>query len=126
MIFGGFGGRNGPSWIRFVRLGLLALILILGATLHDRGSTYNTIHIVYLVVVVALLIGTVIFARGLGRSSSRGRGLQRGRGRYGPSDDAPVGSGSFGTAPSAPGPTSSAPPPPPPRPATTTTDASDL
>jgi hypothetical protein len=72
-----------------VRLGVLFLFLVLAATLHHRGSTYNTIHIVYFVVIAGVLVASF---------AARGRGRGRGGGRFGPPGGG-VGRGSFGSGP---------------------------
>jgi hypothetical protein len=83
-VFGGMGG--GRSGLRMIRLGALVLFLILAATLHGRGSTYNTLHVVYIVIVVGVLVASIA-GRGRGRS-----GLRRPGG----------GGGGFGSGPPAP------------------------
>jgi hypothetical protein len=84
------GGGN--STLRAIRIALLVGFLVLATTLHGHGSTYNTLHIVYFVLVIGLLIASFSM-RGGRRSGNR----QSGRG-------GPVGRGGFGGAP---------PPPPP-------------
>jgi hypothetical protein len=95
------------SGLRMVRIGLLVAFLILVVTLHGHGSTYNDIHIVYLVLVVGILIFAVTQRRrqgGMGRGGmGRGRMGRGGMGRGGP-DGGSTGSGSYGTP---------RPPPPP-------------
>jgi len=68
-----------------VRLGALVLFLILAVTLHGRGSTYNTLHAVYFVIIAGVLVASLV-----------GRG--RGRGRNGPRGSG-FGGGSFGSGP---------------------------
>jgi hypothetical protein len=70
-----------------VRLCVLVLFLVLAATLHHQGSTYNAIHIVYFVVIASVLVASF---------AARGRG--RGGGRFGPPGGG-VGRGSFGSGP---------------------------
>jgi hypothetical protein len=72
-----------------VRLGVLVLFLVLAATLHRQGSTYNVIHIVYFVVIAGVLVASF---------AARGRGRGRGGGRFGPPGGG-VGRGSFGSGP---------------------------
>jgi hypothetical protein len=79
-MFGGVGG--GPSSLRFIRLGALVVILIVGTALRHSGSAYRAIYWVYLVVIVCVIAAS--FAR-------RGRG-RRGGGSTG-------GGGGFGTPP---------------------------
>jgi hypothetical protein len=68
-----------------VRLGVLVAFLVLAATLHGHGSTYNALHGVYIVIIVGLLIASfALRGRGRGRIGSRGPGS---------------GGGSFGTGP---------------------------
>lgn len=86
---------GGSSTFRVVRIALLVVFLVLAATLHGRGSTYNTLHIVYIVLVIGLLVGSLALGRGR-------RGLQRGNRQGGGND--PVGRGGFGGAPPAPPP----------------------
>jgi hypothetical protein len=112
-----FGGRGGPSWLRYIRVALLLGIIVLALTLgHSNSKAYNTIHTVYLVIIVALLIGSLAYGRsrgGVGGPNNRGRG---GRQRGGPwnAGDPSVGHGGFGTPPpSAP----ASPPVTPPNPA---------
>jgi hypothetical protein len=83
------------SSFRMIRIGLLVSVLILGATLHDKGSTYNTIRVIYVVIVLGLLIGSFALRRGGGM---RRRGPGGYGGPTGPTDPA-AGRGSFGTAP---------------------------
>ena len=77
------------------RLGTLVVFLVLAATLHGRGSTYNALHIVYFVILAGVLIATVAWrGRGGGRGGSRGGASGRdGQGR------ARLGGGSFGSGP---------------------------
>jgi hypothetical protein len=84
-MFGGMGG--GRSTLRMVRFGVLAVFLILAATLHDRGSTYNGLHVVYFVIIAGLLVASFARRRGRGRFGSGGPGGSR------------LGGGSFGSAP---------------------------
>jgi hypothetical protein len=101
----GMGGGNRSS-LRYIRIGALALILLIGVAFHDKGSVYNTIYIVYIVLIVALLAtGIVLSRRGRG-SGNQGRGYNRGRGpRRGgnmgdhPDVDDSAGGGSFGSGP---------------------------
>jgi hypothetical protein len=101
-----FGMGGGNRSLRFVRIGALVLILLIGAAFHDKGSAYNTIHIVYIVLIVALLLtGLVLSRRGRG-SGNQGRGYNRGRGPGRgwsrgdiPVDGSGVGGGSFGSGP---------------------------
>jgi hypothetical protein len=84
-MFGGMGG--GRSSLRMVRFGALAVFLILAATLHNHGSAYNTLHIVYFVIIAGLLVASFAGRRGRGRFGSGGPGGSR------------VGGGSFGSGP---------------------------
>jgi hypothetical protein len=90
-MFGGMGG--GRSTLRMVRLGALVLFLVVGATLHRGGSTYNDVHVVYFVIIAAVLIASIA---GRGRGGGRGYG----RGRSGPGGSR-FGGGSFGSGPPA-------------------------
>jgi hypothetical protein len=73
-MFGG-GMRGGGGNLRVIRLGALAAILLLGATLHYRGTAYITIRIIYIVLVVGVILFAVVRRRG-----GPGGGLP---GRYG-------------------------------------------
>ncbi len=84
-MFGGMGG--GRSTLRMVRLGVLVVFLILAATLHGHGSTYNTLHVVYFVIIIGLVIAAFAGRRGSGRFGSGGSSGSR------------VGGGSFGSGP---------------------------
>jgi hypothetical protein len=77
---------GGRSNLRFIRLGVLVVFLVLGATLHRQGSAYNAIHIVYVVIIVGVVVAAI---------ASRRRG--GGGGRFGPRG--PSGGGSFGSGP---------------------------
>jgi hypothetical protein len=77
---------GGRSNLRFIRLGVLVVFLLLATTLHRRGSAYNAIHIVYVVIIVGVVVAAI---------ASRRRG--GGRGRFGPRG--PSGGGSFGSGP---------------------------
>jgi hypothetical protein len=79
---------GGRSSLRFIRFGMLAVFLVLATTLHRQGSAYNTIHVIYFVVIAGLLVATFAF---------RGRG-GGGGGRFGPRRQA-GGGGTFGTGP---------------------------
>jgi hypothetical protein len=80
-MFGGMGG--GRSTLRMVRLGALVLFLILAVTLHGHGSTYNTLHVVYFVIIAGVLVASIAGrGRGQGRNGPRGPGF--GGGRFGP------------------------------------------
>jgi hypothetical protein len=89
-MFGGMGGSR--STLRMVRLGVLVLFLILAAAFRGRGSTDHTLHDVYLVIFVGLIIATIVMSR-------RGGGGRRpGGGRFGPGGSR-FGGGSFGSGP---------------------------
>jgi hypothetical protein len=90
-MFGGMGG--GRSTLRMVRLSAFVLILVVGATLHRQGSTYNALHVVYFVIIAAVVIASIA-------SRGRGRGPGYGRGRRGPGGSR-FGGGSFGSGPPA-------------------------
>jgi hypothetical protein len=91
-MFGGMGGgRGGMSSFRIARVVLLLGFLLLVLTLHGRGSTYNTLHVVYIVLLVALLLGSLVVSRRRGTMGRRGPGGQR----RGPM----AGGGSFGSPP---------------------------
>jgi hypothetical protein len=77
---------GGRSNLRFIRLGVLVVFLVLSASLHHRGSTYNVIHVLYLVIIVGLVVALI---------ASRRRG--GGRGGFGPRG--PGRGGSFGSGP---------------------------
>jgi hypothetical protein len=101
----GMGGGNRSS-LRFIRIGALILILLIGAAFHDKGSVYNSIHIVYIVLIVALLATGIVLSRRSRGSGNQGRGYNRGRGpgrgpNMGdhPQVDDRVGGGSFGSGP---------------------------
>ena len=51
------------SSFRLARVVLLLGFLLLLVTLHGKGSTYNTLHIVYIVLLVALLVGSLVVSR---------------------------------------------------------------
>jgi hypothetical protein len=85
---------GGHSTLRMIRLGALLLFIVLAATLHGRGSTYNTLHVVYLVVIAGVLVASLTL-RGRGRG---GRGPGGGGGRFG-SGGSRLGGGSFGSGP---------------------------
>lgn len=80
---------GGGSTLRNVRLGALAVFVVLGFALHRSGSAYNTLHAVYFVVIAALIVASI---------AGRGRG-RGGRGGYGPPGDGRHGRGSFGSGP---------------------------
>jgi hypothetical protein len=107
MMFG--GGRGSPSWLRVVRIALLIGIVVLGATLGHSNGTYNAIHTVYLVIIVALLIASVAYGRS--RRGMGGPGGRRDRGNAPWHQDDTTGQGGFGTAPP---PATATPPPMPP------------
>jgi uncharacterized membrane protein YgcG len=76
-----------------IRLGALLLFIVLAATLHGRGSTYNTLHVVYLVVIAGVLVAALAL-----RSRGGGRGPGGGGGRFG-AGGSRLGGGSFGSGP---------------------------
>jgi uncharacterized membrane protein YgcG len=79
------------SALRVVRVGLV-LFLVLAATLHGRGSTYNTLHVVYLFIIAGALIASIA------RRRRGGGGRRTGDGRFGPGGSR-FGGGSFGSGP---------------------------
>ena len=87
-MFGGVGG--GGSALRKVRVGALAVFVVLGFALRRNGSAYNTVHAMYFVVIAALVVASI---------------AMRGRGHHGyrPPGGAPGGRGSFGPGPPPPG-----------------------
>jgi hypothetical protein len=78
---------GGRSNLRFIRLGVLVVFLVLATTLHRRGSAYNAIHVLYFVIIAGVVVAAIASRR-------RGGG---GRGRFGPRG--PSGGGSFGSGP---------------------------
>ena len=50
---------GGGSTLRNVRLGALAVFVVLGFALHRSGSAYNTLHAVYFVVIAALIVASI-------------------------------------------------------------------
>jgi hypothetical protein len=97
---GGMGGRN--STFRFIRLGLLAALLIGTLVFHLHGTAYTALHIAYIVVVVVAIITAVVLSRRGGSGPGR---PGRGRGRFGGSSGGDgsgrsgSGGGSFGSPP---------------------------
>jgi uncharacterized membrane protein YgcG len=79
------------STIRMVRLGVLVLFLVLTAAFRGHGSTDHTLHDVYLVIFVGLIVATIAMSRRGG-----GRGMRGGR--FGPGGNR-FGGGSFGSGP---------------------------
>jgi hypothetical protein len=65
------------SGFRLARVVLLLGFLLLLLTLHGRGSTYNTLHVVYIVLLVALLSGSLFVGSRRRRTGSGGPGGQR-------------------------------------------------
>jgi hypothetical protein len=84
---------GGRSTLRMIRLGALVLFVVLASTLHGRGSTYNTLHVVYLVVIAGVLVVSLAL-----RGRGGGRGPGGGGGRFGPGGSR-MGGGSFGSGP---------------------------
>jgi uncharacterized membrane protein YgcG len=93
------GGRGSP--LRYIRLGMLAVLLIGTLVFHLHGTASNALHIVYIVVIVAAIGTTIVISRrgGSGRSGP-GRGGRFGGGNTGFGS----GGGSFGSAPPPPAP----------------------
>jgi hypothetical protein len=83
---------GGRSTLRMVRLGVLVLFLVLTATFRGHGSTDHTLHVVYLIIFVGLIIATVVMSR------RRGGGGGPGSGRFGPGSSR-FGGGTFGSGP---------------------------
>jgi hypothetical protein len=69
-------------------MGALVLFLILAVAVHGHGSAYSTAHVLYFVVIAAVLVASLV-----GRGRRRGRYGQRGPG---------FGRGSFGSGPTGP------------------------
>jgi hypothetical protein len=56
LVFGmGMGMGRGNSSLRAVRLGLLVMVILAGVVFHHTGGVYDTIHVLYLVLIVGLL-----------------------------------------------------------------------
>lgn len=85
-MFGLGYGRRSP--LRYLRLGLLLLLILAGLLLHGHGRTYNSIHDVYLVLVLGLL-GYGLFMRNQAGRRGVGRGPM-GPGPMGPGASGPV------------------------------------
>ncbi len=64
---------GGGSTLRNVRVGALALFVVLGFAFHRNGSAYNTLHAVYFVVIAALVVASIA-GRGRGHGGYRGYG----------------------------------------------------
>jgi hypothetical protein len=83
-MFGGMGG--GGSTLRNVRVGALAVFVVLGLAFHRSGSAYNALHAVYFLVIAALIVAS-IFARGRRHVEQHGGygppGGTHGRGGFG-------------------------------------------
>jgi hypothetical protein len=87
-MFGGMGG--GGSTLRNVRVGALAVFVVLGLALHRSGSAYSALHTVYFIVIAALIVASI---------ASRGRRQHGDHGDYGPPGGSRHGRGSFGSGP---------------------------
>jgi len=55
-------GRGNPS-LRAVRLGLLVMVILAGVVFHHSGGVYDTIHVLYLVLIVGLLAFALVTRR---------------------------------------------------------------
>ena len=60
-MFGGMGG-GGPT-LQKVRVGALAVFVVLGLALHRNGSAYNALHTVYFVVIGAVIVASIAAGR---------------------------------------------------------------
>ncbi len=97
MLGFGYGGR---SPLRYVRLGLLLLVVLAGVAFHGHGSAYHAIHDVYLVAIIGLIGFAVI------RGGARRRGIgggPMGPGPAGPGQQSPP-VGGYGAPPGWPSP----------------------
>jgi hypothetical protein len=56
------GTGRGNSSLRAVRLGAFVLVILAGVVFHHSGGVYQTIHLLYLVLVVGVL-GYALLAR---------------------------------------------------------------
>jgi hypothetical protein len=89
-MFGlGYGNR---SPLRYLRLGLLILIVLAAVVFHGKGRAYDTIHDVYFVLIIGLL-GFALFSRGRSRRNQMGGGPMGG----------PMGGGGMGGGAMGPG-----------------------
>ena len=66
---GANGGSNRYRQLRMARFGLLAVVLIAGATLHHSGSAYSAIRGLYFIVIIGFLFFSFSRRRGGSRST---------------------------------------------------------
>jgi hypothetical protein len=104
-----------------IRIVMLVGIVVIGATLHHKGTTYDVIRVAYFALVIGFLVYRMNARGGMG---GRGGGFGRGRGfpqngPYPQNAPSPQGTAYPPAPPNAPGPTSagtaypSSPPDPP-------------
>jgi hypothetical protein len=98
------GMGRGNSSLRAIRLGLLVMVILAGVVFHHSGGVYDTIHVIYIV----LIVGFLVFAL----ATRRRGGRQPQGGTAGGSWGGPV-RGQWGAGTSAPATPSSAPATPP-------------
>jgi hypothetical protein len=85
---------RGNSSLRAARLGLLVMVILAGVVFHRSGGVYQTIHVLYYVLIVGFLVFALATRR---RRGSQPRGGTAG-GSWGGTDRAPTASSSPWTA----------------------------
>lgn len=63
----GMGGRRNPS-MRYLRIGALVLILLAGVVFHHSGKTYDSLRVLYYVLIIGLIAYSFRARRSIGQS----------------------------------------------------------
>jgi hypothetical protein len=66
----GMGRGNSP--LRAVRLGAFVLVILAGVVFHHSGGVYQTIHVLYLVLIVGVLAFALLTRTRRGKQSPSG------------------------------------------------------
>jgi hypothetical protein len=99
----GMGMGRGNSSLRYLRLGLLVMVILAGVVFHRSGGIYDTIHAIYYVLIVGFLLFAIVTRRRARQSGGTAGGSWGGGASGGSWGGRPAG-GSWGDTPPPPQP----------------------
>jgi hypothetical protein len=90
---------RGNSSLRYLRLGLLVMVILAGVVFHHSGGVYDTIHAIYYVLIVGFIVFAIATRRRAKQSSGGTAGGSWGGGASGGSWGGGAPGGSWGNTP---------------------------
>jgi hypothetical protein len=90
---------RGNSSLRYLRLGLLVMVILAGVVFHRSGGIYDTIHAIYYVLIIGFLVFAIATRRRARQSPGGTAGGSWGGGASGGSWGGRAPGGSWGNTP---------------------------